>query len=208
MSLGGLQSPSGKSSRRASVYFTVEEVRRIVNASQGEFRALVNAALFTGCRYGELTRLHVGDFNADAGTIFVGKSKSGKARHVVLTEEGQGFFRQLVAGRASTELLLAKVDGSAWGVSHQLRPMREACEHAKVAAAGFHILRHTYASLLVMNGVPLPVVASNLGHADSRMTEKHYAHLAPSYLAETIRKFAPTLGTVEASSVVTIGGRG
>jgi integrase len=182
-------------------YFTVEEVRRIVNASQGEFRALVNAALFTGCRYGELTRLHVGDFNIEAGTVFVGKSKSGKARHVVLTEEGQGFFRQLVAGRASTDLLLAKADGSAWGVSHQLRPMREACTHAKVAAAGFHILRHTYASLLVMNGVPLPVVASNLGHADSRMTEKHYAHLAPSYLAETIRKFAPTLGTVTQTNV-------
>ena len=80
-----------------------------MNASQGEFRALVNAALFTGCRYGELGRLHVGDVNADAGTIFVGKSKSGKARHVVLTEEGQGFFRQLTAGRASNALLLAKV---------------------------------------------------------------------------------------------------
>jgi integrase len=183
-------------------YFTVEEVRRIVNASQGEFRALVNAALFTGCRYGELGRLHVGDVNADAGTIFVGKSKSGKARHVVLTEEGQGFFRQVTAGRASNALLLPKADGSAWGVSHQLRPMREACKHAGVVAAGFHILRHTYATLLVMNGVPLPVVASNLGHADSRMTEKHYAHLAPSYLAETIRKFAPTLGTFTDSNVV------
>ena len=80
--------------------------------------------------------------------------------------------------------------------------MREACKQAGVVAAGFHILRHTYATLLVMNGVPLPVVASNLGHADSRMTEKHYAHLAPSYLAETIRKFAPTLGTVEKTTVV------
>jgi integrase len=52
---------------------------------------------------------------------------------------------------------------------------------------------------------PLPVVAQNLGHADTRMTERHYAHLAPSYLAEQIRRFAPTLGTVEATNVVGMG---
>jgi integrase len=31
------------------------------------------------------------------------------------------------------------------------------------------------------------VIAAQLGHADTRMTEKHYAHLAPSYVAQTIR---------------------
>jgi integrase len=41
----------------------------------------------------------------------------------------------------------------------------------------FHILRHTHGSHLAMNGVPLGVIAAQLGHADTRMTEKHYAHL-------------------------------
>ena len=53
-------------------------------------------------------------------------------------------------------------------------------------------------------GVPLNVVAANLGHADTRMTEKHYAHMAPSYVAEQLRKFAPTFGTAEPANVVTI----
>jgi intergrase/recombinase len=53
-----------------------------------------------------------------------------------------------------------------------------------------------------MSGVPLNVVAHNLGHADTRMTKKHYAHLAPSYLAETIRKFAPKYGTPVDCTVV------
>lgn len=189
-------------------YFTVDEARRLANAAQGDFRTLVNAALFTGCRYGELTRLHVGDFNQDAGTLFVAKSKSGKARHVVLTEEGQAFFRQIAAGRDSGALLLEKDGGGAWGPSHQLRPMKEACAGARIKAAGFHILRHTYASLLAMAGAPLNVISQNLGHADTRMCERHYAHLAPSYLAETIRKFAPTLGTVEASKVRVVAARG
>jgi len=188
-------------------YFTKDEVTRLVNAAQGNFRDLVLAALHTGCRYGELTRLRAGDFNPDSGTVFVGQSKSGKARHVVLTDEGQRFFETLTAGRPGGALMLAHADGAAWGPSHQIRPMAEACSAARIEpAAGFHILRHTAASHLVMSGVPLNVVAHNLGHADTRMTERHYSHLAPSYIAETIRKFAPEYWTVEVTNIVPIGG--
>jgi len=54
--------------------------------------------------------------------------------------------------------------------------------------------RHTFASLAVMNGVPLMVVAGALGHTDTRMVEQHYGHLSPSYSAEAIRKGAPRYG--------------
>jgi integrase len=187
-------------------YFTTDEIHRLLNASQGAFRDLVKAALFTGCRYGELTRLKVGDFNRDAGTVFVGKSKSGKQRHVVLTDEGRRFFETMTAGRSGDALILANEGGSAWGASRQTRPMTEACKAAHITGASFHILRHTAASHLVMSGVPLNVVAHNLGHADTRMTEKHYAHLAPSYVAETIRKFAPDFGTGDDSNIISIRG--
>jgi integrase len=86
--------------------------------------------------------------------------------------------------------------------------MTEACRAASIAGGSFHILRHTAASHLVMAGVPLNVVAHNLGHADTRMTEKHYAHLAPSYIAETIRKFAPDFGTADDTNVVSMAVRG
>jgi len=186
-------------------YFTKDEVTRLIHAAQGNFRDLVLAALHTGCRYGELTRLRAGDFNPDSGTVFVSQSKSGKTRHVVLTDEGRRFFETLTAGRPGGALMLAHADGAAWGPSHQIRPMAEACGGARIEpAAGFHILRHTAASHLVMSGVPLNVVAHNLGHADTRMTEKHYSHLAPSYLAETIRKFAPTFGTPGDSNIVSM----
>ena len=49
------------------------------------------------------------------------------------------------------------------------------------------------------------VIAEQLGHADTRMTEKHYAHLAPSYVADTIRKHFPTLGIVGDTAVTPIG---
>ena len=73
--------------------------------------------------------------------------------------------------------------------------MTDACTHAKIKpAASFHVLRHTHGSMLAMRGVPMAVIAEQLGHADTRMTEKHYAHLAPSYVAATIRANFPTLG--------------
>jgi integrase len=52
-----------------------------------------------------------------------------------------------------------------------------------------------------MKGVPMAVIAKQLGHADTRMTERHYAHLSPSYVAETIRANFPTLGIVPKSNV-------
>jgi integrase len=55
--------------------------------------------------------------------------------------------------------------------------MIEACKHAKIKPAiSFHVLRHTHGSALAMRGIPMAVIAEQLGHADTRMTEKHYAH--------------------------------
>jgi integrase len=162
---------------------------------------LVQAALETGCRYSELTRLEVHDFNHDAGSIAIRKSKSGKPRHVILTPEGAEFFRQHCAGRGGNEIMF-RHDDARWNKSEQSRPMKEACEHAKITPrVSFHILRHTWASLAVMAGVPLLVVAKNLGHTDTRMVEKHYGHLAPSYIADAIRAGAPRFAGAGAAVV-------
>lgn len=56
------------------------------------------------------------------------------------------------------------------------------------------MLRHTYASRLAMQRVPLQVIAEQLGHADTRITQKHYAHLSQSYVADVIRAASPALG--------------
>ena len=58
-----------------------------------------------------------------------------------------------------------------------------------------------------MKGVGLGVFAAQLGHADTRMTEKHYAHLAPSYVADTIRAHFPTLGIAGDVAVTSISRR-
>jgi integrase len=189
-------------------YLTVAEARRLLNVSGPEFRRLAQAALATGARYGELAALRASDFNPDSGTIHVRTSKSGKGRHIVLNDEGAALFKSLAAGKSGDALLLVKVDGSPWNKSHQARPMIEACKQAKIRPpVSFHILRHTWASLAVMAGAPLMVVARNLGHADTRMVERHYGHLAPSYIADAIRAAAPKFGIKPERKVVSIDGR-
>lgn len=186
-------------------YLTVAEARRLINACDPEFRPVVRAALETGCRYGELTRLEVQDFNPDAGTVAIRRSKSGKPRHVVVTTAGAEFFREITAGRQGSEVIFRRPDGRPWGSSQQGRPMREACERAGIdPPVGIHQLRHTWASLSVMGGVPLMVIAKNLGHVDTRMVEKHYGHMAPSYIADAIRAGAPSYGLESDRKVVAL----
>jgi integrase len=201
-------------------YLTVAEAQRLINACDPDFRRLVQAALQTGARYGELCRLDVRDLNPEAGTLHIRKSKGGKPRHIVLTEEGLELFKSFALGRAGGDPMLEKIrlvpqkpiDGiaqpekvirSRWGESHQSRPLAAASKRAKIdPPIDFHSLRHTYASLSVMAGVPLMVVAKQLGHADTRMVEKHYGHLAPSYIADAVRSMAPRFGVIKDDNVV------
>jgi integrase len=189
-------------------HLTVAEAQRLMNASEEDFRKLVRAALLTGARFGELAVATVADFGADGGgTLHIRTSKNGKARHIVLAEEGAAYFATLVTGRSARDLLLPKADGGQWLKSHQTRPMKDACENGKIdPPASFHVLRHTYASLMIMNGGALMVVARNLGHADTRMVEKHYGHLAQTFITDAIRAAAPRFGIKAEGNVVALEG--
>jgi integrase len=184
-------------------YLSHDEIPRLLSACEGAFRDLVHAALLSGCRYGELCRLKVSDYNGDVGTLTIREAKSGQVRHVTLTGEAPELMERLIAGRSPGEALFERDDGRAWKRAEQLRPMRDACRRAAIEpAVGFHVLRHTHASILAMQAVPMAVIARQLGHADTRMTERHYAHLAPNYVADTIRARFPRLVHSQANRVV------
>ena len=175
--------PSDEAWRRVKPYSKVEkaivrylgdaESTRLVNTCEPDFRPLVQAALLSGARYGEITRMSARDYSADSGSIFIEHTKSGHPRYVFLTEEGQGFFERAAVGNEPGQLLFVRSDGKPWGKSQQTRPLQRACEAAQIdPAVSFHILRHTYASRLAMQGVPMAVIAKQLGHADDRL-ERH-----------------------------------
>jgi integrase len=181
-------------------YIQIDECNRLLNACPEDFRRLVRGGLVSGARYGELCRADVRDFNPDSASLLVREAKGGKSRHIPLDDEAAAFFGSITAGRKPTEPLFVRADGGRWGKSHQRRPLLEACKVARIEPAiGFHILRHTWASLRIMAGMPLMVAAQVLGHTDTRMVEKHYGHLAASFIREAVRSTAIRLGPIDSN---------
>lgn len=168
-------------------YLNDDEARRLVNGCAAGFRPLVQAALLTGARYAELAALEARDFDRQSQTLWLRETKAGVARAVYLEGEGVRLFDQATAGKAAGELIFPRTDGKRWGPSQQARPLAQACLAAKLEPTGFHDLRRTYGGRLALRGVPMAVIAEALGHADERMTRRHYAHLSKSYVADTVR---------------------
>ena len=177
-------------------YLSEKEASKLLETASDDFQQMARAALLTGCRYGELCRLQVSDF-AD-GQIFIGKEKSDKPRHVPLSGDGIKFFKSLAKGKNRNDLLLTHRDGSNWDRSHQIRPMRQACEKAGInPPVGFHVLRHSYATLLLRSdgsrGVSIRYVAALIG--DSVATcEKHYGHVIQDDLKKEVARKLPSFG--------------
>jgi integrase len=186
-------------------FLTEAEAVRLVNACTPEFRPLFRAALLTGARYGELVRMTVGDYNPTTRLVFVAPSKSGKPRHIPLNDSGVDLFASLTTGRESKAPMFVRADGEPWGKNHQQRPLSEACKRAKVVPpVRFREARHSYASALAQAGADLLTISKLLGHADTRITSRHYAHLCDRTLANAVNNLLPNFGETEATNVAAI----
>jgi integrase len=189
-------------------FLKADEATRLINACSEDFRRLIKAALMTGARYSELAGMKVEDYSPETRQIFIRPSKSGKGRHVPLTAEGAALFATCTDGKIGDDLIFKRSDGVAWGKNYQVRPLLEANKVAKIApAVGFHELRHTYASFLANAGADLLTISKLLGHADTRITSRHYAHLCDKTLRNAVEKYLPDLGAEPESKVTPINAK-
>lgn len=185
-------------------YLNDDEARRLVNASDPEFRPMVRAALLTGGRYGELRHAQVKDFDRESRTVFLLETKNADPRPAYLEDEGMEMIEQAVAGKKPSDFIFIRPDGTQWKRSQQLRRMNDAFDRAKIDKTTFHDLRRSYGARLARAGVPMAVIAEAMGHKDERITRKHYAHLAPSYVSETVRSAMTGMGIVDRGNVKSI----
>lgn len=168
------------------------------------WRTMVIVALRTGLRIGELRGLKWADVELDNGLLRVRRTdpgipdldpnapKGNRPRTVPLTDDAIAAlraWRELVPARPSDYVFPGD---TVWRDERADRGMSETgCQRAIRAAVtkagiangsevSWHTLRHTFASQLVMRGVPLRAVQELLGHASIRQTER-YAHLAQGF---------------------------
>jgi integrase len=144
------------------LFLTDKQISALLKATTGGFRNLVNAAVLTGARFGELANARVSDFNASSGTLHL-NGKTGP-RTCYLTDVAVQFFSEIARTRLPAANLLCRDDGEAWGKSQQHRPMKEAIKTAKIPAETvFYSLRHYHISKALLAGIPMQLIAENCG---------------------------------------------
>jgi len=183
-------------------FLSPDDCVRLLNACPEDFRLLVKGALLTGARYGELVRLKAGDVQLNNGGLWLHETKASKPRFIHLNAEGAQLFETLTVGKDHAHRVFTKDDGGAWGDSHQTRRFSEALTRAGLPGHfSFHDLRHSFASLLIQAGASIEVIADLLGHADTRVTLRHYAHLADSVRREAVARL-PSFGLEQDNKIV------
>jgi integrase len=163
------------------------EVQALLAACKApDLRLLIEAALHTGARLGEITSMQARDFQTDAVAIRQTKPINPKTLHQPLTTEGATFFKKQAEGKAPTDLLFLRADGSPWEKSQHAKAMTKALTDAGIADASFKTLRATYGKRLLIATGDLEKVRQALGHADQRITRKHYAQFLKDEMAAGI----------------------
>lgn len=175
-------------------YLEIDEISKLIANCTPELGQLVTGAVLTGCRLGELRRMTVSSLLLEKKLLQVDDLKTHQVRNVFLSKEGVDFFEGLTLGRRAEAAMFRTKNGLPWRKGSQWRPFKRACLKTNLSPNfRFHELRHTYASHAVMSGVPLKVVATQLGHADTRTVDRFYSRLGNEYVAEVIEMKMPKL---------------
>ncbi|MBF6024851.1 tyrosine-type recombinase/integrase [Lysobacter niastensis] len=170
-----------------------DEIARLLGAAPTDLRTLLQGALMTGARYGELCTMRVRDFDAAHGTVTIRQSKTYKTLTQPLTPEGVALFQALTADRKKDDPIFVREGGAPWARSDAAKPMATAVLAAQLEEVTFKTTRATYGKLLLVATKDIELVAKALGHSDSRITRKHYAALLPSEVKAGIARL-PALG--------------
>ncbi|WP_110599749.1 tyrosine-type recombinase/integrase [Salinicola lusitanus] len=167
-------------------------MQKAVEMREGDrLRDFIELSLNTGCRKNELLKLEWRrvDFNHNLITLESEDNKSAKRRTVPLNDVAVRCLKRRASWIArhcpGTPWVFSKRDGSRYMNPRNI--FQAACRAVPIRDFRIHDLRHTAASWMVSEGVPLADVKDVLGHSTITMTEK-YAHLAPHRARDAVAK--------------------
>lgn len=173
-------------------FLTFEEADRLIAAADPAWRVMILVGCRTGLRLGELLALRWVDVDLEGGRLvvrravsrgIVGTPKNGQTREVGLSKQAAGALRD---HPRRGPLVFSATDGSMLTKGATKWPLWSAAKAAAIRRIGWHVLRHTFASHLVMRGAPIKTVQELMGHSTIEMTMR-YAHMSPDARREAVQ---------------------
>lgn len=136
----------------------------------------VVCSAYLGTRHTELATLRWDDVDMEKGVIHLYRPKVRNETILYMPAEVRKVMEKRIANRKNEYVFTGKDGGPRkWAP----RALKSACRRAGLTDVSFHTLRHSLASRLVQNGLPIQAVQQILGHT-SILTTQRYSHLAPA----------------------------
>lgn len=195
-------------------WLTLEECDRLLAAARPGARTVVLFGIRTGLRFGELRALRWQDVDLVGRRLYVrrayddrlhkiGPPKSGRSREVPLTWDVVALLER--RPRTAALVFPGRDDGRPFSRTWLGKMLRLAAEQAGIAKHVHpHMLRHTYASHCVAQGIPSRVLMAWGGWASEAMLAR-YAHLEPRDVQHWVDRIAPKMGPLGAVLTPEVG---
>jgi integrase len=195
------------------------EARKFIRAIHGHrLEALFSVALALGLRQGEALGLRWQDVDFSEGTLRVNNQlqriggklvlvppKTEKSRRTLVMptttvdrlreHEKRQVTEKLLAGSnwQQTDLVFANRVGAPTQARRVIEQFHAALDQAGIRRVRFHDLRHSCATLLLVQGVSPRVVMEVLGHSEIALTMNAYSHVVPELKREAAQKMEAIL---------------
>lgn len=198
--LFGGTNPTGKvkapkADNRRVRFLTPDEAAGLLDTLKGRSEDVWGMALLSlhgGLRAGEVFALTWPDVDFATGVLTLRNTKSSKTRQVPMTSDVRAMLEARRAASTGNALVFPSSTGGrivqisdTFNRTVDALGLNDGVEDSRQKVV-FHSLRHSHASWLVQNGVPLYTVAKLLGHASLTMTER-YSHLAPDHFKQAVK---------------------
>ena len=161
--------PSRKKMNR--IAYSKEQVKALLENSNGELNTFLYLAVYTGARPGEILALTSEDLKGTRlvinktlaiNTKNIQSTKTGKPREVVMPEILQNRLKHFSRFSRTYSTLT--------------KQFQKLCKELSLPYGGLHSLRHTYASILLNDKVDPLIIKELLGHQNLKMLENVYGH--------------------------------
>ena len=157
-------------------------------------RALITVLYRTGVRCSAVLALRLKDVDLQGGSVAVLHGKGDRRRTVGIDPGAVAIVEAWIERRRELGLpadapLFCTLRGTPMDSAQVRLLLPRLARRAGIAKRVHpHGLRHTHAYELMMEGVPMPIIQRQLGHASLATTDTYLSHIAPKEVIETIAK--------------------